>query len=144
MDAQFSMKTTGFNAAGGDLDKRDEITFAKHLEPGHLDTLNFGSLKFSLEYLESLGKINIAERLAMLSQNAKDAFSDMGLLDDNVRQRTSHSTIFNIEGDERLFELLRMNRVMCSQRGTGIRLSFHFYNTESDLEAILKIVRTAK
>ena len=144
MADHFSLKTTGFNAVGGDVSKRDTIRLAKQLEPGHLDTLNFGSLKFSLEYLESLGKKNIAERLEEISKAAKEIFSEMGLLDETVKARTSHSTIFNIEGNDSLFKSLKAKKVMCSQRGGGIRLSFHFYNTKSDLEAIVKILKTAR
>ena len=140
----FSLKTTGFNAAGGDVNKRDNIRLAKHLEPGHLDTLNFGSLKFSLEYLQSLGKRNISERLEEISKTAKESFSELGLLDETVKARTTHSTIFNISGDDGMFESLKTKKVMCSQRGSGIRLSFHFYNTKSDIEAIVKILKTTR
>ncbi len=138
----FSLKTIGFNAANIDLNGRDDIRFAKHLEPGHLDTLNFGSLKFSLDYLESLGKANIENHLKKLSDKAKKEFTELQLLNDSVVGRKSHSTIFNIKGDDALFQKLTENNVVCSQRGDGIRLSFHIYNSEKDIDAIVKILKT--
>jgi selenocysteine lyase/cysteine desulfurase len=142
MDEVFSIKATGFNAANIDLNGRDDVRFAKHFEPGHLDTLNFGSLKFSLEYLESLGKENIETQLKKLSKKAKREFSKLRLLEDAVVARKSHSTIFNVKGDDGVFQKLERNDIICSQRGGGIRLSFHCYNTETDIDNIVKILKT--
>ena len=138
----FSLHTIGFNAANINLKGRDDIRFAKHFEPGHLDTLNFGSLKFSLDYLESLGKATIENYLKKLSEKAKMEFTALQLLDDAIVARKSHSTIFNIKGDDALFQKLKDNNVVCSQRGDGIRLSFHLYNTEKDIDVIVKILKT--
>lgn len=136
------VKTIGFNAADANLNGRDSIRFSKHFEPGHLDTLNFGSLRFSLDYLKNLGMTNIEKKLGKLSGMARGEFTDLGLLEASVVSRKTHSTIFNIKGDDRLFEHLSNNSIMCSQRGNGIRLSFHFYNTEEDIESIVKVLKT--
>ena len=42
------VETIGFNAANTNPELKNSIRFAKHFEPGHLDTLNFGTLKHSL------------------------------------------------------------------------------------------------
>ncbi len=134
--------STGFNAAAGDLEGKDGIGLAKRLEPGHLDTLNFGSLRVSLEFLMGIGMGKIERRLKELSQKAKKAFSELKLLSDNVVSKTEHSTIFNLKADENTFKKLQDSGVICSQRGGGVRVSFHFYNTEKDIDAIVKILKT--
>lgn len=139
---RFTMETIGFNSANIDIEGRDNVRFAKHFEPGHLDTLNFGSLKFSLDYLSSLGKSKIEEHLKNLSEKAKEEFAELGLLEDAVVARKFHSTIFNIKGDDTLFESLKAQNVVCSQRGGGIRLSFHCYNAKKDIDAIVRILKT--
>lgn len=139
----FSVKGMGFNSADTDASDKDNIRFAKHFEPGHLDTLNFGSLRFSLNYLESLGKNDIDLQLKKLSEIAKREFTNLGLLEESVVSRKKHSTIFNIKVGNEVFELLSDNQIICSQRGSGIRLSFHFYNTEKDIEEIVRILKTA-
>ncbi|SHJ81092.1 aminotransferase class V-fold PLP-dependent enzyme [Pseudozobellia thermophila] len=140
MDKVFDLHTIGFNASDHDLGGRDTVSFTRHFEPGHLDTLNFGSLKFSLEYLEGLGMSKIEEHLDKLSKKAKREFSDLGLLDDTALQRKESGTIFNIKGDRALFETLTERGIVCSQRGNGIRFSFHFYNTETDIDELVKIL----
>ncbi len=143
MEETFAVRTIGYNASGHDLGARDSIPFANRFEPGHLDTLNFGSLKFSLEYLSALGKDAIENQLKLLSKKAKNEFGELGLLPKSILGRDNHSTIFNIEGNDALFQKLTDKGVICSQRGDGIRLSFHFYNSEEDINEVVKILKTA-
>tara|TARA_R110002051_G_scaffold212227_1_gene277418 strand:- start:1558 stop:2643 length:1086 start_codon:yes stop_codon:yes gene_type:complete len=140
----FSPKAVGFNSANIDLTAKDAVSFNKHFEPGHLDTLNFGSLKFSLDFLSKIGIDNITSHLKSLSELAKKEFTALGLLEDAVINRSSHSTIFNIKGGDKLFQKLTENDVLCAQRGGGIRLSFHFYNTEKDIQKIVKLLKSMK
>lgn len=137
-----SLRTTGFNAANATPEKKDAIRFARRFEPGHLSSLNFGSLKFSLDFMTKIGKENIAAHNKILSQKAKSAFSNLGLLQNEVAQRSEHSTIFNIKGDDSVFNYLNENDVICAQRGNGIRLGFHFYNTETDIDNIVNILKS--
>ena len=138
----FSIHTMGFNSAETDLSGKDDVHFAKQFEPGHLDTFNFGSLKFSLDYLSDLGIANIQLQLEKLTDKAKREFAELGLLNEAIVARKSHSSIFNIKGDRTLFNMLTEKGVVCSERGEGIRLSFHFYNTENDIDTIVKILKS--
>ncbi len=141
--ARVDIKTIGFNAANAQLAKKNEVRFAKRFEPGHLDTLNFGSLMFSLNFFEELGKENIERKLKKLAGKAKNELGDLGLLEEVVMKSKDHSTIFNIKGDESLFNKLVEQKIVASLRGNGIRLSFHFYNTINEIEAIVKVLKTA-
>jgi len=138
-----ALKTIGFNAANANSEKRDTIRFARRFEPGHLACLNFGSLNFSLYFLEDIGKDKIEAQNQKLSTKAKRELTELGLLQEAVVARKDHSTIFNIKGDDALFQHLTENDVVCAQRGDGIRLGFHFYNTEKDLDAIVGILKAA-
>lgn len=138
----FDLKFIGNGSVDRDITKRDDIPFCKFLEPGHLDSMNFGSLQFSLNFLESIGMKHIETQLGDLSQKAKEEFSSLGVLEGNVTERTGHSTIFNIKGDKSLYNKLTQENVVCSPRGNGIRLSFHFYNTENEIDAIVKVLKS--
>ncbi|UJH68283.1 aminotransferase class V-fold PLP-dependent enzyme [Allomuricauda sp. SCSIO 65647] len=137
---RFMPKSVGFGSVEGDFDKKDNFRFCKHFEPGHLNSLTFGSLNFSLSFLEAVGLQKIGNHNKALSETGKQLFGDMGLLEEAVVKRIAHSTIFNIKGDKTLLEHLRQNDIVCAQRGDGIRLSFHFYNTLQELEELAKIV----
>lgn len=140
----FDIKTTGFNAANGNLEGKNTIPLNKHFEPGHLDTLSFGSLKFSLEYLESIGMKKISDVNKELSEFAFLQFSKLGLLENSVVNRKAHSTIFNIKGGQKIFDALTNNDIICTYRGDGIRLSFHFYNTTKNISKVVDVIKKSR
>ena len=141
---RFSMMTSGYGSGRNTKETAKERTFCKHLEPGHLDSLNFGSLQFSLEFLNKIGVEKIENQNNQLSLKAKKAFTKLGVLDDIVMNRNlQHSTIFNIKADEKVFNQLTENDIICVQRAGGIRLSFHFYNTAEEVDKIIEILSSS-
>ncbi len=134
-------KTSGFNSLQGKY-KAQEGNFIGKFEPGHQDTLNFGSLNIALKFLKDVGMDLVEERIAELAGLAKKQLGDLGLLQEMVVNRKHHSSIFNIKGDDKLFQHLRSKHIICSQRGDGIRLSFHYFNTPEELEILIKILKT--
>ncbi len=140
VQGKIAPKAVGFNSLQGKY-KAHEGNLIGKFEPGHQDTLNFGSLKTALELLNDVGMELVQERISTLSHRAKQEFSEMGLLEDMVVKRNQHSSIFNIKGDAQLFEFLKSKDIICSQRGDGIRIAFHYFNTEEELEFLLKTLR---
>lgn len=134
-------KSSGFNSLQGKY-KAQEGNFIGRFEPGHQDTLNFGSLKVALQFLRETGMDLIEERIKEISSLAKRELSNLGLLDEMVVKRTNHSSIFNIKGDDKLFQHLRSKDIICSQRGDGIRISFHYFNTTEELEILIKTLKS--
>ncbi len=139
-----ALKTIGFNAANARPELKDEVRFARRFEAGHLSCMNFGSLKFSLDFLSGIGMENIERQNKALSEKAKQEFTQLGLLQNMVVTRKEHSTIFNIEANDALFKLLIENDVICAQRGGGIRFGFHFYNTEEEINEFVRILIRAR
>ena len=132
-------KSLGFNSLQGKY-KPQEGNFIGRFEPGHQDTLNFGSLTAAIQLLRKIGMETIETQVKLLSREAKKAFLERDLLEPAVAKRDLHSSIFNIRGDEALFQQLNQNNIICSQRGEGIRISFHYFNTMADLERLLKVL----
>ena len=141
IETRIETRSAGFNSVAGDLSRKDAISLPRSLEPGHLDTLNFGSLFTALGLLQQLGLDQISDYNKTLSRTVRQALAERGLLDPQIAQRREHSTIFNIRGDRERYEQLESQGVVCSRRGGGIRLSFHCYNTENDLDRVLEILK---
>lgn len=140
--ARFRVVSTGFNAVNADLSKKEDISFSKRLEPGHLDTLNFGSLNFGLGLLESLGMDAVDRYNRELSGSVKGALEGLGLLPEHILARETHSTIFNIPEPGGRYAHLKAHDIVCSPRGGGIRISFHCYNSENDLDKLLEVLKS--
>ena len=111
-----------------------------YFEPGHQDTLAFGSLNQSVLYLENAGLNMIESQIKQLSDKAKAAFTVRGLLTEAVTQRKEHSSIFNLSIPLKTAEKLQEANILFSPRGKGSRVSFHFYNTEDELNHLLDII----
>ena len=143
-ETRFQVRATGFNSVAPDLSKKHDIPFNRLLEPGHLDTLNFGSLDVSLGLLEALGMEEVDRYNRQLSQKVREALGSLSLLDTAILQRESHSTIFNIPDPGGRYAYLKQQGIVCSPRGGGVRLSFHCYNTENDLDRLLEVLKSER
>lgn len=132
-------KTTGFNSIRGKYKEKQDSLIGK-FEPGHQDTLAFGSLKAAIELIGKVGIENIENQIKILKSAAKEAFEERGLLEESITKRKIHSSIFNIKGDDKLFNQLREKNIICSQRRVGIRVSFHYFNILDDLKQLLQVI----
>ena len=119
--------------------KINEQYFMDLFEPGHHDTLNFGSLLFSLKKISNYGIDKIEKKINSLSFYTLEKLKTKKVLASKIIKRSSHSNIFNIRGDEKLFQHLLENNIICSKRGDGIRLSINFYNTKDEIDYFLSI-----
>lgn len=109
-------------------------------EPGHQDTLNFGSLQQSVLFLDRTGYPFITDNITLLAEQAKIAFSERGLLDDFISKRPVHSSIFRLNIEDDLVQKIQDANITGTARGKGLRVSFHFYNNLQDLEQLLQVV----
>jgi len=131
-----------------------EIVFeptARRYEPGSLNMLALFGMKASLELILGLGVKQIEARLLDLRTFAEDRLLTRGfrvLGHANRRSQKSGITTIAIEKEENAVaqaRKLRENRVDVSLRQirSGIsclRLSPHFYNTEAEIEEVIKIL----
>jgi selenocysteine lyase/cysteine desulfurase len=109
-------------------------------EPGHLDTLNFGTLNESLNYLGAVGFDSIEKTSQALSNKARLELNSRGIIPDWTLARKYQSTIMSMPLDQKTVEKLAAAKILCSPRGTGTRISFHYYNTEEDLNQLLQVL----
>jgi cysteine desulfurase / selenocysteine lyase len=131
-----------------------EIAFeatARRYEPGALNLLALHGMKASLELILGLGVKQIEARLLDLRAYAEDRlmankFRVFGVV--NRRSQKSGITTIAIASEAEAVaqaKKLRDNRVDVSLRQTRagiscLRLSPHFYNTEAEIEEVIKIL----
>lgn len=126
------------NAASNSNYELSYTSLQARFECGHLDTLNFGSLQHSLNFLTKIGLSKIEEHIDKLCTYAKSKLTTLNLLEDSVANRKKHSTIFNIKGDQKLHLYLKNQNIITSLKGKGLRISLHFYNTIEDIDKIIE------
>ncbi|RZM19079.1 MAG: aminotransferase class V-fold PLP-dependent enzyme, partial [Pedobacter sp.] len=119
---------------------QDRSVLSLYFESGHQDSLSFGTLYQSILWFEQLGKRMLQDRISDLSLKAKTAFEERNLLAPAISNRTIHSNIFNLLIRDEDYAKLERSNIKYTARGKGIRVSFHFYNTEQDLEHLLSVL----
>ncbi|MCX2679445.1 aminotransferase class V-fold PLP-dependent enzyme [Galbibacter sp. EGI 63066] len=112
-----------------------------HFEPGHLDTLTLGSLNFSLQQFSTIGMEVIQDYLKELSVYAKERLSELKVISEEVCSRKEHSTIFNLEIDNKMVGAMKSRDIIFSMRGKGARVSFHIYNSKKDVDKLANILK---
>ncbi len=129
------------NASSGAGYDASYTSLIARFECGHLDTFNFGSLQCSLDFLTKIGLSTIEKKINELSNYVKEELHQLNLLEEDVIQRKNHSSIFNFKGDQKLFNHLVSKNIITSLRGSGIRISIHFYNSEEDINKLIKALK---
>lgn len=129
-------KTTGFNSIQGKY-KPQEGSFLGRFEPGHQDTLSYGSLGKAIEVIEQIGMGHIEAHIKDINKKAQESFAEKGLISMEMAERKSHGAFFNIKGDEQLVAKLKKQGIITIARGEGVRVSFHYFNTDEDFQLLI-------
>jgi len=107
---------------------------------GQLSVKAVGTLLFSLKKLLAADFQALLQFKKELSQQLFEGLKKRKLLDEATLSRKSHSSIFIIQVGDEAYEKLLENKVRCIKRGSGVRLSIHFYNTQEDVEQLFVIL----
>lgn len=142
----------GWNSVAKSLDF-DHIDFTLHpdarrYEEGSHNAMGIYALGAAIELIEEIGVTRITGRLLKLTQILIGGLQELGLRVTNVLddQHRSGSVLADMgEGSDpnklsALNDYLLAHGVYASVRGGRLRLSPHFYNTESEMEEALKIL----
>ena len=107
---------------------------------GQLSVKAVGTLLFSLKKILAADFHALLQFKKELSQQLFEGLKKRKLLDEATLSRKSHSSIFIIQVGDEAYEKLLENKVRCIKRGSGVRLSIHFYNTQEDVEQLFVIL----
>ncbi len=134
--------TAGFNSAPDFESGLSDLPYMNHFEPGHQDSTSYGTIAQSIDFLKSMGVEKCYSHIRQLSNDAKSELNRLGFLQDTVVNREFHSNIFNLKGGKSLFEKLNQNQISSSPRGGGIRVGFHYYNDNNDLDKLIEVLKS--
>lgn len=133
-----------------DFDRQDweSASDARRFECGSPNMLCIHALDASLSLLEEYGLARVEKRILALSEQLMSAVKshpDLELITDERSGRYLGIVTFRHRHTPAaiLYPRLMAERVMCAQRGGGIRFSPHFYTDSSKIEQALQRVTKA-
>lgn len=110
---------------------------ASVVEIGQPDYENIYRLESALDLLNKTGMENIFQRVDALSKYLYSQLQSKGITVHYDFPGQHRSALIMAEGDMNTVAMLKEKKIIVSpSRGKGIRISPHFYNTESDIDII--------
>ena len=121
------------------IDKIEFAETARKFETGGTSFALIKGLKKSLEILLETGMNEIEKRVLKLSEYLIDNAENV----QTPESEKKRAGIVNIKNSnaEKIVEKLRNRNILVSARMGGIRVSTHFWNTEEDIDLLLKHIQ---
>jgi cysteine desulfurase / selenocysteine lyase len=141
-----------WNVKAPDFIAQDEIEFhptAQRYEPGALNVMGVFGMKAAIDMLLEIGIGNVADRIGTITARIANGLHELGfksLGPVSGKNASGIVTVSRPETDmEALFERLSAAHIVCSSRQDRqgrhyIRFSPHFYNTEAEVDQVLKVL----
>jgi selenocysteine lyase/cysteine desulfurase len=116
---------------------------ASRFEVGTSCTISLVGAREAMKMLLNYGIENVRKGIMKLTDRLIEAAEDLGLKLQTPKERQCRSGIvnFKIDGSQELVEKLGKKGIVVSARANGIRVSPHFYNTEEEIDALMKETR---
>jgi selenocysteine lyase/cysteine desulfurase len=113
---------------------------ASRFEVGSPCTISFIGATEAMKILLAFGIDNVYRRILRLTDHLIEGAEDLGLDLQTPKERQCRSGIVNIRVDkpQKTVDKLKKKGLIVSARGNGIRVSPHFYNTEEEIDALMK------
>ena len=144
-----------WNVVSPNFQTQDEIAFvptAQRYEPGVLNILGIYGMKAAIELLMGAGMDAVGARLLELKAQLLAQIEPLGFRVLGPREGSAASGITTFRHDTAsataLFAALEKANVVCSLRHDRegrdyLRFSPHFYNTEAEIDAAVRVLREA-
>ena len=124
-----------------DLTQKPDAT---RFEEGSYNSVGLYGLKAAIELLLEVGISNIKTHILQITENLIEGLEAKGYRVITPTRNSERAGIVIFESDRNtpaeLFEMLSQKNIITAERGSGLRVSPHFYNTESEIQRLLDIL----
>jgi cysteine desulfurase/selenocysteine lyase len=119
---------------------------ASRFEVGSPSIASFTGATEAMKMLLDFGLENVRKRIIKLTDHLIDSVKDMGFKLQTPEEKQCRSGIvnFKVSKPQRLIQKLEKKGIVVSARAHGIRVSPHFYNTEEEIDKLMKEIKKAE
>jgi cysteine desulfurase/selenocysteine lyase len=90
--------------------------------------------------LQEIGLDNVSAQIAALVRSLLVGAQKLGLRAKTPQDSVGPLCVLQSKDAPALVQKLAASGIVCSNRRDGLRLSFHVYNTQSDVESVLEVL----
>lgn len=124
-----------------DLTQKPDAT---RFEEGSYNSVGLYGLKAAIELLLEVGISNIETHILQITADLIQGLEDKGYRVITPTHNSERAGIVSFESERNtpaeLFEMLNEKNIITAERGRGLRVSPHFYNTESEIQRLLDVL----
>ncbi|RKU15957.1 aminotransferase [Candidatus Poribacteria bacterium] len=124
-----------------DLTQKPDAT---RFEEGSYNSIGLYGLKAAIELLLEIGISNIENHILELTAGLIKGLDSKGYRVITPQSDSERAGIVVFESDQHtpaeLYALLNERNIITAERGSGVRVSPHFYNTESEITDLLEVL----
>ena len=121
-----------------DVKNLDLSPTARRFEAGTPPIPNLYAAKAGVELLQSIGMRSIAEHIAQLTGELARGVRELGIACKTPADSVGPLSVLRCKDSELVVRRLGERNIVVSNRGDGLRISFHVYNTSADVAAVTK------
>lgn len=125
-----------------EIDRLDWSSSARRFEAGTPPIPTVYAARAGIELIQQVGLAVIEQRIAELverfDRGARDRGFDVVTRIDPARR--GPLVVLRVSNTAQVVQRLERDGIIASARGTGLRVSFHAYNNEQDVDAVLEAV----
>ena len=124
-----------------DLTQKPDAT---RFEEGSYNSVGLYGLNAAIELLLEVGISTIETHILQLTTGLIEGLESKGYRVITPKANSERAGIVVFESDQytpaELYELLHEQKIITAERGSGLRVSPHFYNTESEITHLLEVL----
>ena len=124
-----------------DLTQKPDAT---RFEEGSYNSVGLYGLRAAIELLLEIGTPTIQGRILELTAHLIEGLEAKGYRVITPRANSERAGIVIFESDRitptEIYEMLYAENIITAERGSGVRVSPHFYNTTSEIERLLEVL----
>ena len=124
-----------------DLTQKPDAT---RFEEGSYNSVGLYGLNAAIELLLEVGVSTIETHILQLTRGLIEGLESKGYRVITPKADSERAGIVVFESDQHtpieLYELLQEQKIITAERGSGLRVSPHFYNTESEITHLLEVL----
>jgi selenocysteine lyase/cysteine desulfurase len=123
-----------------DVKHLDLAPSARRFEAGSPPIPNIYAAMRGIELLREIGLDNISAHIAGLVRSLLAGAQKLGLRAKTPQDSVGPLCVLQCKDAPAVVQKLAASGIVCSSRHDGLRLSFHIYNTQSDVDSVLEVL----
>jgi selenocysteine lyase/cysteine desulfurase len=114
---------------------------SRRFQAANENFIGMNGLVESLKMVHEIGTEKIENNIMAVTEKAISMLKEKGFILLTPDQKINHAGIVTFKhpkiASQKIFEHLQKRRIVCSLREGYVRLAFHFYNTEEELQQVV-------